>query len=56
MDDLLLYARENPNACKARGFNIGRIFTRDGRLAASVAREGLIRHRGAGRRGLLADR
>ena len=45
MDDWLLYAMESPNACKARGLNIGRIFTRDGKLVASVAQEGLIRFR-----------
>ena len=46
MDDWLLYAMESPNACKARGLSIGRIFTRDGKLVASVAQEGLIRYRG----------
>ena len=42
-DDWLLYATDSPWAGRARGFNRGRIFTRDGRLVASVAQEGLIR-------------
>lgn len=44
MDEWLLYAMESPNACKARGLSIGRIFTRQGVLAATVAQEGLIRN------------
>lgn len=46
MDEWLLYAMESPSACKARGLAIGRIFTRDGKLVATVAQEGLIRYRG----------
>ena len=42
-DDWLLYDQVSPSASGARGFAIGRVFTRDGRLAASVAQEGLIR-------------
>ena len=45
MDDWLLYAMESPNACKARGLAIGRIFTQDGKLVATVGQEGLIRYR-----------
>ncbi|MFA6124872.1 MAG: acyl-CoA thioesterase II [Sphingomonas sp.] len=44
-DDWLLYACDSPWAGHARGFNRGKIFTRDGRLVASVAQEGLIRLR-----------
>jgi acyl-CoA thioesterase-2 len=44
IDDWLLYAMESPNACKARGLSHGRIYTKDGRLVASVAQEGLIRY------------
>jgi acyl-CoA thioesterase-2 len=44
-DDWLLYDLHSPNAGGARGFTLGRIFTRDGRLAVSVAQEGLIRPR-----------
>ena len=42
-DEWLLYAMESPSASGARGFATGRFFTRDGRLAVSVAQEGLIR-------------
>lgn len=42
-DEWLLYACDSPWAGRARGFNRGRIFTREGRLVASVAQEGLIR-------------
>jgi acyl-CoA thioesterase-2 len=42
-DEWLLYACDSPWAGRARGFNRGQIFTRDGRHIASVAQEGLIR-------------
>ena len=42
-DTWLLYACDSPWAGRARGFNRGQIFTRDGRHVASVAQEGLIR-------------
>jgi len=42
-DEWLLYAQESPSAAGARGFTIGHLFTRDGRLVASVAQEGLMR-------------
>ena len=48
MDDWLLYAMESPNAFGARGLNNGRIYTRDGKLVASVTQEGLIRLRAEG--------
>ena len=44
IDDWLLYVMESPNACKARGLSNGRIYTREGKLVASVAQEGLIRY------------
>ena len=44
-DDWLLYATDSPWAGGGRGFNRGSIFSRDGRLVASVAQEGLIRKR-----------
>lgn len=44
-DDWLLYMTDSPWAGGARGFNRGQIFTRDGRLVASVAQEGLMRMR-----------
>lgn len=44
-DDWLLYVQDSPNAGSARGFCRGSFFTRDGRLVASTAQEGLIRQR-----------
>jgi acyl-CoA thioesterase-2 len=49
MDEWLLYAMTSPSAGKARGLAIGRVFTRDGKLVATVAQEGLIRYRGPAR-------
>ncbi|BCR04713.1 acyl-CoA thioesterase II [Desulfuromonas versatilis] len=43
LDDWLLYAMDSPSAGNARGLCRGSIFTRDGKLVASVAQEGLIR-------------
>ncbi|HEY9182004.1 MAG TPA: acyl-CoA thioesterase II [Gammaproteobacteria bacterium] len=43
MDDWLLYAMESPNASGGRGFALGKVFTRDGRLVASTAQEGVVR-------------
>jgi acyl-CoA thioesterase-2 len=45
VDDWLLYSHDSPWAGGARGFNRGMMFTRDGKLVASVAQEGLIRLR-----------
>ena len=45
LDEWLLYAQDSPWAGQGRGMNRGLIFTRDGRLVASVAQEGLIRVR-----------
>jgi acyl-CoA thioesterase-2 len=42
-DEWLLYVSDAPTAFDARGFVRGQIFTRDGRLVASAAQEGLIR-------------
>jgi acyl-CoA thioesterase-2 len=44
-DEWLLYAEDSPSASGARGFTRGSLFTRDGKLVASVAQEGLIRVR-----------
>jgi acyl-CoA thioesterase-2 len=44
-DEWLLYAEDSPSASGARGFTRGSLFSRDGRLIASVAQEGLIRLR-----------
>lgn len=43
MDDWLLYAIKSPIACEGRGLSLGRIYTRDGGLIASVAQEGMVR-------------
>jgi acyl-CoA thioesterase-2 len=51
-DEWMLYDQVSPSASGARGFAIGRVFTRDGTLVASVAQEGLIRPIGAAREGL----
>ncbi len=48
MDDWLLYVMESPSASNGRGLSIGKVFTQDGRLAATVAQEGLIRYRKSG--------
>ncbi len=45
VNDWLLYEMDSPWAGNARGLARGRIFTRDGRLVASVAQEGLLRMR-----------
>jgi len=45
-DEWLLYDQVSPSASGARGLAVGRVFTEDGRLVATVAQEGLIRHRG----------
>jgi acyl-CoA thioesterase-2 len=42
-DQWLLYVQESPSAQGGRGLSLGRIFTRDGRLLASIAQEGMIR-------------
>lgn len=44
-DEWLLYAQDSPSASGARGFCRGQVFTRDGRLVASSAQEGLMRQR-----------
>lgn len=43
MDDWLLYATDSPAAMGARGLARGQFFSRDGRLIASTAQEGLMR-------------
>ena len=42
-DEWLLYVHDSPSAQGARGLGIGRVYTRDGVLACSVAQEGMIR-------------
>jgi acyl-CoA thioesterase II len=48
VDDWLLHVMDSPRAIGARGLVRGQIFTRDGRLVASTAQEGLIRYRKEG--------
>ncbi len=47
VDEWLLYALDSPSASGARGFGRGSVFSRDGRLVASTAQEGLVRVAGA---------
>ncbi len=47
VDQWLLYAQHSPWAGGARALTAGQIFTREGRLVASVSQEGLLRLRGA---------
>ncbi|TCI93091.1 acyl-CoA thioesterase [Tenacibaculum sp. M341] len=42
-NDWMLFSIESPSTFGARGFARGNIFTRDGKLIASVAQEGLMR-------------
>ena len=44
-DDWMLYTTESPNAFGARGFARGHIYSRKGKLIASVAQEGLMRQK-----------
>lgn len=44
LDEWLLFVTESPWTGGARGFARGQVFTRDGRLVASVAQEGMLRH------------
>ncbi|MDY6946000.1 MAG: acyl-CoA thioesterase II [Pseudomonadota bacterium] len=46
-DEWLLYVLDSPTASGARGFARGSLFSRDGRLVASTAQEGLVRRVGA---------
>lgn len=43
VDDWLLYTQESPSATGGRGLSLGRIYSRDGVLLASVAQEGMVR-------------
>lgn len=49
VDEWLLYAQQSPWAGGARALTRGQIFSRDGRLVASVSQEGLVRLRDAAR-------
>ena len=43
VDEWLLYVQASPSASGARGLGIGRVFSQDGLLVASVAQEGMLR-------------
>lgn len=43
VDEWMLYVTDSPWSGLARGFGRGEIFSRDGRLVASVAQEGMLR-------------
>ena len=43
VDDWMLYVQESPSAGGGRGLSLGRIFSRDGKLLATVAQEGMVR-------------
>ncbi len=45
VDEWLLHVIDSPRARGNRGLVRGRVFTRDGRLVASTAQEGMIRKR-----------
>lgn len=42
-EDWMLFSIESPSTSNARGFSTGHIFTREGKLIASVTQEGLMR-------------
>lgn len=43
VDEWVLYTQESPNAIGGRGLSVGRIYSRNGVLLASVAQEGMVR-------------
>jgi acyl-CoA thioesterase-2 len=43
VDDWILYAQQSPSAQGGRGLGIGRMFSADGTLVATVAQEGMLR-------------
>lgn len=43
IDDWVLYDQETPSASSGRGLGIGRLFSRQGVLLATVAQEGMVR-------------
>lgn len=50
-DEWLLYVTDSPTSSSARGFARGSLFSRDGRLVASTAQEGLVRRIGGAGKG-----
>jgi acyl-CoA thioesterase-2 len=45
-DEWLYYHLVSPRAAGGRGFNVGYVYTQDGRLVATAVQEGLMRLRG----------
>ena len=43
VDQWLYYHVESPRAARARGLNLGQVFTREGKMICSTAQEGLMR-------------
>ncbi|MDO7882353.1 acyl-CoA thioesterase [Salinibacterium soli] len=43
VDEWILYTQESPTAVGGRGLSLGRLYSRDGVLLASVAQEGMVR-------------
>jgi len=43
VDEWLLFTMDSPSASGGRGLSLGRIYTREGLLVASVAQEGMVR-------------
>ncbi|MGX5680061.1 acyl-CoA thioesterase [Schumannella luteola] len=43
VDEWILYTQESPTAIGGRGLSLGRLYSRDGVLLASVAQEGMVR-------------
>jgi acyl-CoA thioesterase-2 len=43
VDEWMLYVQESPSAQAGRGLSLGRIFSREGLLLATVAQEGMVR-------------
>lgn len=43
VDEWMLYVQESPSASGGRGLSLGRIFSQDGMLLATVAQEGMVR-------------
>ena len=49
VDEWMLYVQESPSGHGGRGLSLGRIYSRDGVLLASVAQEGMVRVSASGR-------
>ena len=43
VDEWMLYVQESPSAQGGRGLSLGKIFSRDGKLLATIAQEGMVR-------------